>query len=450
MKARRALQWAALAAAGVLVWEAFAGPDFAPRNLATVTVWVHWRGLLILALLAAGNLFCAACPFTLVRDLARRVTAPARRWPRALRTKAPALALFAFVLFAYERWGLWSSPVLTGALILAYFGAALLVDAAFAGAPFCKWVCPLGQFNFAASALSPFEVAPKDLAVCATCRTKDCLRGRHEGGTLLQRGCELGLFLPRKVGNMDCTFCMDCVAACPEENAGLTARLPGAELFGDGWRSGVGRPSRRPDLAALSVLFLFGGLLNAWAMTAPAYAAAARVAALLGSGSPTAVLGVEFFVGLVALPVLLLAATAALSGGEEPLARRVFRFAPSLLPLGAGLWAAHYGFHLLTGLGTIVPAAQAAAESAFGTALLGTPAWGLGGLSPAAAQGLGQGFLALGLVGSLAAAARLAAEAAPARPRAAAAPWAALLVGLWAAGAWVLSQPMEMRGVLLG
>jgi hypothetical protein len=185
-------------------------------------------------------------------------------------------------------------------------------------------------------------------------------------------------------------------------------------------------------------------------MTAPAYAAAARVAALLGSQSPTAVLGVEFVVGLALLPAALLAAAAALSGGEDPLPRRASRFAPSLLPLGAGVWAAHYGFHLFTGLGTLVPAAQAAAEAAFGTAVLGAPAWGLGGLSPAAAQGLGQGFLALGLVGSLTAAVRLGAEAAPGRPRAAAAPWAALLVGLWAAGAWVLSQPMEMRGVLLG
>ncbi|TBR23091.1 4Fe-4S binding protein, partial [bacterium] len=224
VRARRAFQWAALAAAGVLVWQAFAGPDFAPRNLTTVAVWVHWRGLLILTLLAAGNLFCAACPFTLVRDLARRFTAPARRWPRALRTKAPALVLFAFILFAYERWGLWSSPVLTGSLILAYFAAALAADAAFAGAPFCKWVCPLGQFNFAASALSPFEVSAKDLSVCAGCRTKDCLRGRREGGLVVLRGCELGLFLPRKVGNMDCTFCLDCVAACPADNVGLRAR----------------------------------------------------------------------------------------------------------------------------------------------------------------------------------------------------------------------------------
>ena len=31
------------------------------------------------------------------------------------------------------------------------------------------------------------------------------------------RGCELALVQPRKVGNMDCTFCMDCVRACPHD-----------------------------------------------------------------------------------------------------------------------------------------------------------------------------------------------------------------------------------------
>lgn len=44
---RRGLQGLSLAAAGVLVFQGLFGPDFAPRNLATVGVWVHWRGLLI-------------------------------------------------------------------------------------------------------------------------------------------------------------------------------------------------------------------------------------------------------------------------------------------------------------------------------------------------------------------------------------------------------------------
>lgn len=49
------------------------GPQLAPRNLAGVIPWVQWRGLIVLALLLAGNLFCMACPFMLTRQLAKRL-----------------------------------------------------------------------------------------------------------------------------------------------------------------------------------------------------------------------------------------------------------------------------------------------------------------------------------------------------------------------------------------
>ena len=41
-------------------------------NLAGVLPWIHWRGIVILGLLVAGNVSCMACPFTLPRTLARR------------------------------------------------------------------------------------------------------------------------------------------------------------------------------------------------------------------------------------------------------------------------------------------------------------------------------------------------------------------------------------------
>ena len=63
------------------------GPALAPRNLATTLTWVHFRGALVLVLLFAGNFFCLACPFMLVRNLARKFFRPVRNWPRRLRNK---------------------------------------------------------------------------------------------------------------------------------------------------------------------------------------------------------------------------------------------------------------------------------------------------------------------------------------------------------------------------
>jgi hypothetical protein len=98
--ARTFLQVVLLIAAGVLVLHGLVGPQVAPGNLSTVLTWVHYRGLLVVALLAAGNLFCAGCPFVLVRDLGRRIHAPARLWPKKLRGKWLAIVLFVGVLFS--------------------------------------------------------------------------------------------------------------------------------------------------------------------------------------------------------------------------------------------------------------------------------------------------------------------------------------------------------------
>ena len=73
------------------------------------------------------------------------------------------------------------------------------------------------------------------------------------------------------MGNMDCTFCLDCVHACPHDNIGLIARVPTQELWSDPFRSGIGRFSRRPDLAALVVVLVFASFINAFNMIRPVY-----------------------------------------------------------------------------------------------------------------------------------------------------------------------------------
>ncbi len=70
-----------------MILQGLVGPTLAPKNLATVLTWVHFRGALVLALLCAGNLFCLACPFMLVRNAMRRFVKPRFTWPRALRNK---------------------------------------------------------------------------------------------------------------------------------------------------------------------------------------------------------------------------------------------------------------------------------------------------------------------------------------------------------------------------
>ena len=444
--ARPALQLLLLLIALAIVLHGLFGPQLAPRNLATVLTSIHWRGFLIVAIVAAGNLFCTACPMVLARDMSRRIVHPALRWPRWLRGKWLGLALLVLVLFSYELFDLWSQPRATAWLVLGYFGLAIVIDSIFKGASFCKHLCPIGQFNFAASTMSPTELRIIERETCRTCRTSDCIKGNAQ-----QRGCELGLFLPMKVGNLDCTMCLDCVHACPHDNIALATRTPGAELLERGRRSGLGRLSQRGDLAALAVVFTFAALVSAFAMTSPAYVLEQRLATAIGARAEWPVLAVIFLGGLVIAPALLLSGAGSITRlfaeSRRTLRATVLAYAYALIPIGLGIWVAHYGFHLLTGALTIVPVVQSATVDAFGHALLGGPFWGWVGLQPGSVFPVQLGCVLLGAAGSMAMVQAISERDQPSQPMLASAPWLVVILLLTTTALWILSQPMEMRAV---
>ena len=431
------------------------GPQIAPRNLSTVSTSIHWRGLLVIGLVAIGNIFCTACPMMLVRDAGRRVVSPRFTWPRALRRKWLGLTLLVAVLFSYELFDVWDRPAATAAIVLGYFALALLIDLLFKGASFCKHVCPIGQFNFIASTMAPAEIGARSLQVCQQCRTYDCIKGQRsptEPLRVVRRGCELGLFVPVKTGNLDCTLCLDCVQACPHDNVALVTRVPGAELLDTRRRSSIGRLANRFDLAAFAVIFTFAALVNAFVMTRPAFELERRLASVSHLTSEAAILALMFASALIVLPAILLGSAAAtvrlLTSGDALDARTTAaRFALALIPFGVGVWLAHYGFHLLTGILTIVPVAQSAVIDLVGWPAWGEPAWTWTGLPPGLVYPIQLGVTLLGALGSAALAFAISAREYPRRTVAAAIPWLIVVVLLAVLAVWIIGQPMEMRGL---
>ena len=368
----------------------------------------------------------------LVRQTARRFFKPRFNWPRALRNKWLSVALFVLILFTYELFDLWSSPWWTAWLIIAYFLTVLVVDGFFKHASFCKFVCPIGQFNFVASTLSPFEVKVREQDVCVTCHTKDCIRGRREpvSDLVTIRGCELALFQPRKVGNMDCTFCLDCVHACPHDNVGILSRMPGEELLD---RSpAVGHrlffAPQRPCRAGNCVYFwsaaerfwhgqsgLCGGELAGKSVAREPRSSGARHHLHVLSDSRTC--SSAGTGRLVRAPVVRQPACPAAAGGQ-------------IHVTAWSRWASACGwrttvFTFLTGLYTVIPVTQSALAN-LGWPILGEPRWTLTGLPANVVQVIEIGFLLLGFAGSLVVTHGLAEEDSPARPLRAFLPWAAV------------------------
>jgi hypothetical protein len=192
-------------------------------------------------------------------------------------------------------------------------------------------------------------------------------------------------------------------------------------------------------------------------MVSPVYAVESWLGRMLHVSHEAPVLGLIFTCFLMVEPVLLLGLAAwltrawvgrAWAGSKRALLPMTVRYSYALVPLGFGMWLAHYGFHFLTGLYTVIPVTQNAFAS-LGWPLFGEPRWTLTGLPSNVVQVVEVGFLVLGFAGSLLVTHFLAAEDSPEKPLRAFVPWAAVSMLLWIASIWLIFQPMEMRATFM-
>jgi len=155
---------------------------------------------------------------------------------------------------------------------------------------------------------------------------------------------------------------------------------------------------------------------------------------------------------LVIVPLVLMGAAAALTAWVT--GQRVSsvldvasRYAYALIPLGFGVWLAHYGFHLFTGLLTIVPVTQSAAMDLVGWPALGTPLWQLTGIRPGLVFPFEVGVILIGASGSLVVAYLISERDHRLQRVAATIPWVFVTVVITIAALWITAQPMDMRAV---
>ena len=164
-----------------------------------------------------------------------------------------------------------------------------------------------------------------------------------------------------------------------------------------------------------------------------------------------------YLLGLLILPLLAVGSVAALSrwwgrlGGDW--LDVATRFSYSLLPLGFGMWLSHYSFHFLGSYETVVPAMQRFVGD------LGCANPRRAGVGPCLLSSRGRvaptpGDRFLGSRSAPLAVHRLS-HRSESDTRAIASlkaflPWGVLIVVLFAAGVWIVLQPMQMRGTIPG
>jgi ferredoxin len=380
------------------------------------------------------------------RDFLRRFLNPARPFPAALKNKWLSVGLVLVYLWAYEAFDLWQSPFLTAWLVVGYFVSALLVDSLFRGASFCKYVCPVGQFNFLGAAVSPFEVRPRSAQTCSDCKTHDCVRGNSTA-----RGCELDLFQPTKLGNFDCTLCLDCVHACPHDNVALGSVVPASALLRERRGSSIGELAKRPDLAVFALVLSVGAFVNAAGMVSPISSLLDGLVRDFGVQWEALLLLLLLLVSTLVVPVGVLLSCAAFArsrAGQASVSGVFNRLAFSLVPLGVSMWLAHFSFHLVSAWDTAALAGERFAGDFLGLAA-NSPS-GPFMVHLAWLESVEIFFLDVGLLSSLYVAWRICGQwARPGRSRGPLfAPIGVATTALYLFGVWILLQPMEMRGMM--
>ena len=337
-------------------------------NLAGVLPWIHWRG--------AVDPGPAWWPATSSAWRARsrcRGRSPAAGCPAAgrgrawLRSKWLAVGLIALFLWGYEAFALWDSPWVTAWIAIGYFVAAFVVDGFFRGAAFCKYVCPIGQFNFVQSLVSPLEVNVREPAVCAVVPHQGLhprQRRSSPAASCTSSSRARPAIWTARSASIASTPARTTTSACspsfPGERCGAIRSAPASadSAGGPTWRRWCwcSCSARSPTRRAWSARWSSGRI---------------GCGHSLGNPPPLLVTTAVLFAAIVVLPLAAVGGAAAVSraAGMSPTAgsrwRRGISFA--LVPLGFAMWLAHYSFHFLTSCDTIIPATQRFAADLAGT-----------------------------------------------------------------------------------
>ncbi|MEZ4468907.1 MAG: hypothetical protein R3F43_31875 [bacterium] len=211
------------------------------RNITPVAVWTLWWAGLVFAVAFVGPVFCTVCPWDALANGVRRLSL-GLTLPRPLRSVWPAVALFTLLTYAELGLGTTTDPRQTAWLGLAMVALAVSGALLFEKKAFCDAFCPVGRISGLYANFSPFEIRARNPKSCVSCTTEDCLHGNAAGAP-----CPTGISLKATTDATGCTWCFECVKACPRYNVALNLRPFAADLH---------RARPRADHAWLAIVLL--------------------------------------------------------------------------------------------------------------------------------------------------------------------------------------------------
>ncbi|MDP3046484.1 MAG: 4Fe-4S binding protein, partial [Chloroflexota bacterium] len=404
------------------------GPTKAHDNLGTALTWVLWWPLIPLIFLVLGRFWCAVCPFGTLSDLVQRFAGNNQPAPKFLRKYGIWIIDAAFILVTWgdHVFGIVESPWGSGVLLLLITTGVVISGAFWERRTWCRYLCFLGGIsgNYSRTGMLALRGTPDK---CAKCTVAACYKGNDK-----VPGCPMFEFPKTMDTNASCNLCGNCVKTCPNDSPRLTLRVPTQELWF------IRKP--KIDEAFLAVVIMGIVFVQNITMLTVWKSILGWLEGVTGTTSYFVNFTITFAIAIL-IPITLLAVTALAASrlNGDSLRQNFAKFGYAIIALDVAAHVAHNLFHLLAEGKSILYTAMAL----FGQEVHGaSPAI----LDNATIQGLQYILVALGAIGSLYTAYRIAVNNyGQDKGRIDFVPYAVLILVLAGVNIWLFMLPMAMR-----
>lgn len=212
----------------VITWQLLFGPRDADYNLGSLYTWMLWWPLLPITFLLTGRFWCAICPFGLINDVVQKAFGQNKPVPKLIKKYGIWFidVLFIFITWADHLFGIFSSPLLTGGLMLILITGVVVSGALWQRRTWCRHLCFLGGLagNYARNGMVELRATP---ATCATCKSKAACYN----GTETVAPCPVFEFPRTMESSENCNLCGNCVKSCPNNSIEIRLRPPSKEIY---------------------------------------------------------------------------------------------------------------------------------------------------------------------------------------------------------------------------
>jgi polyferredoxin len=420
--------WPTLIVFAIIVIELLLGPGSAHDNFGTAMTWVLWWPLIPIIFVLLGRFWCAICPFATISDLVQKFVGNKRPLPKFLKKYGIWIIDIIFIAITWSDhvFGIVESPRGSGILLLGLTTGVVVSGAFWERRTWCRYLCFLGGLsgNYARTGILALRGTKE---ICAKCTAAACYKGTEKAS-----GCPLYEFPKTMESNANCNVCGYCIKNCPNDSIRLSLRLPTQELWS----------IRKPKLeeAFLAVVIMGIVFVQNVTMLEVWKSVLSWLEKVTGTQSYPITFTLTFLVSML-IPVTLLgiAALAAHKRNGDSLLQNFAKFGYAIIPLDVAAHVGHNLFHLLAEGKSVV----------FTTlALFGKDVHGLSPalVSSGVIQALQYGLIALGFLGSLYVAYRIARSHYDQEKQwGAFLPYAALIALLAIANIVLFMLPMAMR-----